>query len=218
MSAFGRSATMQSPMIKQSDDNDEKLWLAARAGSQIAFAELQKSHSGRLYKRILSITRNHEDAEDVLQDTFLRAYLGLSSFEGRAKFSTWLTSIAINSALMTLRKRHARPEMRFDQAANAVSEVPTFEFPDESLNPEQFCEHKQRFTAIFRSMQRLEPKMRAVFDAWISQERSMKEVARDLGISTACVKARLHRARKYLKRSESVRSIRSQPLATCQTN
>ena len=91
---------------------DEDLLLAARGGSHAAFAELQKIYSHRLYKRILSITRNREDAEDALQDTFLRAYLALPSFEGRSRFSSWLTRIGINSALMILRNAAPDPRRR----------------------------------------------------------------------------------------------------------
>src|SRR5438309_10243936 len=79
---------------------DLELVGAARAGSNAAFEELETRYSRRLYRRIQFITRNHEDAEDALQETFLRAYLALDSFAGRSQFAAWLTMITINSALM----------------------------------------------------------------------------------------------------------------------
>ena len=93
---------------------DLELVAAARIGSSAAFQELQSRYSRRLYRRIQSITRNHEDAEDALQETFLRAYLALDSFEGRSQFASWLTRIAINSALMVLRVRRRRAEVSLE--------------------------------------------------------------------------------------------------------
>lgn len=206
------SSVTQCTVDDQDVDHDERLWLAASAGSHAAFEELQHRYSHRLFKRILAITRNHEDAEDALQETFIRAYVGLRSFEGRSKFSTWLTSIAVNSALMTIRKRRNKPEMPLDERMNEEGEVHQCDLRDPSLNPEQFCEYKQRFSTALQGVRRLEPKMRSVLDIWISQKYSMKEVANDLGISTACVKARLHRARKCLRRSLEVRYFRTESI------
>ena len=96
---------------------DLELVAAVRAGSNAAFEELESRYSHRLYRRIQSITRNHEDAQDALQETFLRAYLALDSFEGRSQFGSWLTRIAINSALMVLRKRRSRAEVSFEPSS-----------------------------------------------------------------------------------------------------
>ena len=87
-----------------------EIMTAPGTGSTMAFDELQKEYSSRLFKTILRITKNWEDAEDALQDTFLRAYLALHGFEGRSSVYSWLTRIAINSALMVLRRRRSRPE------------------------------------------------------------------------------------------------------------
>ena len=93
---------------------DIDLLTKARAGSNAAFEEIQRFYSPRLYRRIHSITRNREDAEDALQDTFLHAFAALNSFQGKSQFSTWLTRIAINAALMTIRRRRSRPEVSFE--------------------------------------------------------------------------------------------------------
>jgi RNA polymerase sigma-70 factor (ECF subfamily) len=174
---------------------------AARAGSSTAFAEIQKLYSHRLFKRIYSITRNREDAEDALQDTFLRAYLALDSFEGRSQFVSWITRIAINSALMTIRKRRSRAEVSFELPSESGEAATSFDIRDTSLNPEQICDQRQRCDFALRAVDKLQPKLRTAVTTWIKQECSMKEVARTLDLSLATVKARLHRARKRLDHS-----------------
>lgn len=179
----------------------EDLVLAAKAGSHAAFGELQKIYSHRLYQRIVSITRSPEDAEDVLQDTFLRAYLALPSFEGRSKFLTWLTRIAINSALMAIRRSRSRPQASFDLPQGAEEDMATFDVCDRALNPEEVCDQKQRLSAILGAVQRLHPKLRTPIRNVIDEKHSMKELAHHLRISVASAKARLHRARKRLRDS-----------------
>src|SRR5271163_2522748 len=116
---------------------DLELVAAARAGSNAAFEELQSRYSRRLYRRIQFITRNHEDAEDALQETFLHAYLALDSFEGRSQFASWLTRIAINSALMVLRRRRTRAEVPFEPSSESGEPALTVDVRDTTLNPEQ---------------------------------------------------------------------------------
>lgn len=193
---------------QESTEYDEALLIAARAGSQAAFAELQSIHSRRLYNRIRSITGNHEDAEDALQDTFFRAFRALSSFEGRSKFSSWLTRIAINSALMTIRRRRARPETSLEQPSTQADGGTSIEVADPALNPEEICDQEQRSRAILHAVERLNPKLRDPLHIWMSQEHSMRELAQHLGVSLASVKARLHRARKHLLRNRSLRNRR----------
>ncbi len=191
-----------SPCVNQGNTTrDEDLLLAARAGSHAAFAELQKTYSRLLYNRILSITQNAEDAEDALQNTFICAYRGLPSFEGRAKFSSWLTRIAINSALLILRKRRIRPEISFDQQSGAEDDGPGLDVRDDALNPEQLYDQQQRCDAVARSIQRLNPKLRDVLSIRIFQDNSVEEIALSLGVSSASVKSRLHRARQRLVKS-----------------
>jgi RNA polymerase sigma-70 factor (ECF subfamily) len=180
---------------------DEELLHAAKAGSHTAFADLQKIYVHRLYKSIMSITRNHEDAEDALQDTLIRAYRALPSFEGRSSLSTWLTRIAINSALMVIRKRRSRPEISFDQPLDSGEEGSSVDFLDDGMNPEQLCDQDQRCERIRRAIQRLDPTLRSTLLIRISKETSMREIAHDLDVSLASAKSRLYRARKRLTRS-----------------
>jgi RNA polymerase sigma-70 factor, ECF subfamily len=178
---------------------DIKLVVAARAGSSAAFDEIQKLYSHRLYRRILSITQNHEDAEDALQDTFMHAFVALNSFQGRSHLSTWLTRIAINSALMAIRRRRQLYlEVSLMPAAESGAEFQEFDVRDSGPTPEEICELKQRFDRIFSAIERLDPKSRTAIGIWSTQECSMKELAHTLDVPVATVKARLHRARKKL--------------------
>jgi RNA polymerase sigma-70 factor (ECF subfamily) len=177
---------------------DLELVAAARAGSNAAFEEIQSRYSRRLYRRIQSITRNREDAEDALQETFLHAYLALGSFEGRSQFVSWLTRIAINSALMVLRRRRTRAEVPFEPSPESGEPALTIEVRNTTLNPEQVYELRQRSHCALRAIGKLNINLRTPMATLIERECSLKEVARTLGISLAAVKSRLCRARKKL--------------------
>lgn len=177
---------------------DGELVSAVRAGSSAAFEKLQKLYSHRLYKQIVSITRNHEDAEDALQDTFLRAFLRIDSFEGKSQLSTWLTRIAINSALMCLRRRRNRVEVSLQEHSESGEEIYSFDICDTTLNPEEICDSKQRFTRMLSAIERLDPKLQTAIKIWISKDCSVKEIAWTLDVSIASVKSRLYRARTRL--------------------
>ena len=187
------------------DDNaasrDFELVAAAKGGSNAAFEELQSRYSRRLYRRIQFITRNHEDAEDALQETFLHAYLALDSFEGRSQFASWITRIAINSALMVLRRRRSRPEVPFEPLPGSSEPFQTVDVRDTALNPEQHYDLHQRSYGALRAIGKLNVNLRTPMTTWIEQECSMKELARTLGLSLPAVKSRLCRARKQLTRS-----------------
>ena len=184
-------ATQRRPVL-----GDEQLVSAARNGSPAAFAELQRSYSRPIFRTIMGITKNNEDAEDSLQDTFLRAYASLQSFEGRSSFYSWLTRIAINSALMLLRKRRTRAEVSVEVSPDG-EESSTFEIRDPGLNPEQICDQQQRRMYMMRAIKRLEPTLRTALQM-AAHDCSLKEIARTLKISEAAVKARLYRARQRL--------------------
>jgi len=178
---------------------DNELVAAVRTGSSAAFEQLQKLYSNRLYKRIIKITRNHEDAQDALQDTFIRAFLGLKSFQGRSRLSTWLTRIAINSALMVMRRRrHIYLEVSLTPPTESGADGQEFDIRDSGPTPEEICELKQRFDRTFSAIERLDPKSRTAIGIWSTQECSMKELAHTLDVPVATVKARIHRARKKL--------------------
>jgi RNA polymerase sigma-70 factor, ECF subfamily len=180
-------------------DQDEDLLLALRTGSSAAFNELQKCYSKGLYRRILSITRNHEDAEDALQDTFMRAFLAFDSFQGRSHLSTWLTRIAINSALMVIRRRRGTcAEISLTPLSQSEACFPEFDIRDSAPTPEEICAQKQGLDRMFSAIERLDPKSRIAIKIQIIEECSLKEIAHTLDLSVTAVKSRLHRARKSL--------------------
>jgi RNA polymerase sigma-70 factor, ECF subfamily len=177
---------------------DHHLVLAARSGCGIAFNELWNLYSRRIYKTILSITNNVQDAEDALQDSFLRAFGALESFEGRASFYTWLTRIAINSALGILRKRRCRPETSLDSASQQEDDGVREELRDLAPNPEQIFGQQQRHAKLMQAIRKLPRDLREAVQVRVTEDCSVKEVAFRLKISQAAAKSRLYRARTRL--------------------
>jgi RNA polymerase sigma-70 factor (ECF subfamily) len=177
---------------------DDELVKAAQAGLPGAFAELYATYSPRLYKTILAITKTPQDAEDALQDTFLRVHLWLNTFEGRSGIYSWLTRIAINSALMILRRRRARPEILFDPHSDSHEDSPCLEIKDPSPNPEQICDFEERRAKLLHVILNLDPQLQVPIRMRISKGSSTKEIGRALKISEPAAKARLYRARRRL--------------------
>ncbi len=171
---------------------------SAQAGSTDAFEKLYSIYSGRLYKTILSITKHPHDAEEALQDTFLRAYSAIRTFEGKSKVYSWLTRIAINSALMTLRRRRTRPEVLFDPQPDDRSEAIPFEVKDSAPNPEDLCVLSQHRYRTLRAIHRLNPRLRTPLRMQVMRGWSVREISRALNITEAAVKSRLSRARQQL--------------------
>lgn len=175
--------------------------LAAQAGSPAAFAELHSTYSRRLYQTILSITRNPHDAEEALQETFLRAYLAINTFEGKSQIYTWLTRIAVNTALMALRKQRVRLEVLFAPQPDDRCETITFEVRDPAPNPEELCLLHQCQLKTLGAIRRLRPHLREPIRMRITDGWSTGEISRALNISEAAVKSRIYRARQQLSTS-----------------
>jgi RNA polymerase sigma-70 factor (ECF subfamily) len=172
--------------------------LAAQIDSPVAFQNLYALYSGRLYKTIAGITKNPQDSEDALQDTFLRAYLAIHTFQGKSGIYSWLTRIAINSALMILRRQRVRPEVLFDPQPDSQLESHSIQVIDNALNPEEACDLNQRHFRTLSAIRRLDPRLRAPIRMQLMHGSSMREISHALNISVAAVKARLYRARKRL--------------------
>jgi RNA polymerase sigma-70 factor, ECF subfamily len=197
-----KSHSLVNPLTKtDAEAREAELVIAAQAGSKEAFEELQKPHWGRLYRMVLSITKNREDAEDVLQDSLLKAYIALETFEGRSKFGSWLTRIAINTALMSIRKRHARPEACIEPSFESDEDALPFDIRDSSLNPEQTYDQYQRCLGMLFALERLDPKLQAPIRIRTMLGCSVKDIAQTLDISQATAKTRLHRGRRRLRKS-----------------
>jgi RNA polymerase sigma-70 factor, ECF subfamily len=177
---------------------------AAKSGDRSAFITLCESHSARLVRTIYQITRNWQDAEDVLQDSLLRAFTHLDNFEGRSSFSSWLTRIAINSALMILRKKRFL-EIPID---NDDLEGPhTWEPRDRKESPESGCVRREREELLRRAIRRLPPIYRDVIELRHAHDYSTREIAQTLGISEAAAKSRLLRAKEALRASTTLKGI-----------
>jgi RNA polymerase sigma-70 factor, ECF subfamily len=195
MNGANHATFMNVPTTERGSTRDHEIVVASQAGSPGAFAELYRIYSQRLYKTIIAITRSPEDAEDALQETFLRAYLAIHTFEGRSTVYSWLTRIAINSALLILRKRRVRAEIKFDPQPDDRAETFCLEIKDPAPNPEQVCDLRQRRMRLQRAIRNLNACLREPIRMWMTRECSVKEISRSLNISEAAVKTRLHRAR-----------------------
>jgi RNA polymerase sigma-70 factor (ECF subfamily) len=181
--------------------SDELLITAAKSGDHPAFVELWTRHSKTAFNMAYRITGNRDDAEDVTQDAWLKAYRHLNTFDGRSKFSTWLTRIAINSALMILRRKRARPEtsMEFTDGESWQH----WEIADQTKNVEELYARHEAAQRLRRAICRLQPTLRNVVEIHQSNDSSVKETAELAGISVAATKSRLLRARKILHRALS---------------
>jgi RNA polymerase sigma-70 factor (ECF subfamily) len=175
---------------------DEALVTAAKLGDRPAFAELWERHSNRAFTMAYRITRNRDDAEDVIQEAWMKAYVHLKKFDGRAQFSTWFTRIVINSALMTLRRKRAHPE-----TSTEITDGQTWqqwEIADLTQDIEELYARRERGDLLRRAICRLRPTLRNVIEIHQSTN-SVKEVANLAGISVAATKSRLLRARAILR-------------------
>lgn len=193
------AASKQRSTLQYEDAVDEQLVKAARAGDQHAFGELSDRYATMVQQRIMKIVRNREDAEDVLQDALLKAYYHLDQFRGSSKFSTWLNRIAINSALMLLRKRRRTSETSFDRSDDEGQSWDTWDFPDPSPSAEQLYAGLQTSKLVSHAMQQLPVELRSIVDRYHDKECSTKEVADAMGITVTAVKSRLYRARRRLR-------------------
>jgi RNA polymerase sigma-70 factor, ECF subfamily len=177
---------------------DEVLVGAAKLGDRPAFAELWERHSNTAFKVAYRITKNRDDAEDVIQDAWMKAYVHLTTFDGRAKFSTWLTRIVINSGLMTLRRKRSHPETSMEIADAKTWQQ--WEIADQTKDVEELYARHERIERLKRAICRLQPTLRNVVEIHQSNVRSVKEIADLAGLSVAATKSRLLRARRALRK------------------
>lgn len=184
--------------VAPATDADAALLAAARKGDPAAFERLLARYERKIFRLAIRITGNHHDAEEVVQDAFTKAFSRLDSFQGDSLFSTWLTRIAINQALMKLRRR--RPNvLPLDEALQTEEgEVPR-EIVDWGPTPEQQYSQQELRGALEGAMAALKPDQRVVFQLRDVEELSIEETARTLGISMSAVKSRLLRARLALR-------------------
>jgi RNA polymerase sigma-70 factor (ECF subfamily) len=193
-------AKLTAAQTSRSVGSDDELVKLLQSGSSSAFEKLHRLYSRRLFNQIVAVTRNVDDAEDALQDTFFQAFRAVRSFEGRSHIATWLTRIAINAALMKVRKRRTRSEVSFEWPSALEEDASTFDLLDPSPNPEQIYEEQQRRDLLAHAIERLDPTLRSTVTLWVSRGGSMAETASVMNASLCTVKARIYRARKKLQR------------------
>jgi len=179
---------------------DESHLLArARQGDQAAFNELVTRYSRKIYRLAKHITQNEEDAEDVLQETFLKAFEHLANFQGQSKFYTWIVRIAVNESLMKLRKRKSDRTVPLDEPLDTGEDTVVREIAVWDENPEQQYSREEMGHILDEAVQSLRPAFRTVFVLRDIEELSTEETAEALGISVPAVKSRLLRARLQLR-------------------
>ncbi len=172
---------------------------AAKRGDSAAFEILCQQSANTVFRVARRIMRNDEDAEDVVQESFQRAFIHLNSFNGDSRFSTWLSRIAINAALMKLRKKHRLWEVSLDESSEPEQPSSQIDVEDQGPNPEQLYAQKERQRILSEAMSDLTPGMRKAFELRELDERSTEETARMMGISVGAVKARLFHGRRKLR-------------------
>jgi RNA polymerase sigma-70 factor, ECF subfamily len=170
----------------------------ACAGDAEALSILFARNRTRLYRTAYSLLRNKEDAEDALQDGMLRAYLHLGSFEGRARFSTWLTRIVINSALMNRRRIHAHSPFPLEEGVPSDDDYWAADAIDGSPNPEQLMAQSQTWTVVAKGIDQLSPVLRSALLLRDIQDLSTREAATAASVKVSVLKSRLMRARRRL--------------------
>ena len=187
-----------SPIGITADTPDIFLVAAAKDGDHQAYAELCRRHSRQIRRTILRITRDVADAEDMLQETLLKAYVHIGRFEGRSAFSSWLTRIAINSALMLSRKKRSHYVYSLEGGVDGDD----FKLPEPTEtahSPEESCILNALENECVRAIRYLSPTLRVVVQIRYREDASLAQIAEMLGISESAVKSRLLRARSKIR-------------------
>ena len=182
-----------------SADDELALVNRSRNGDAAAFSELVNRYERRIFRLAKRITQNDEDAEDVLQEAFLKAYQNLDNFQGNSKFYTWLVRISVNEALMKLRKRKTDKTVPLDEPMDTGEETVQREIAVWEGNPEQRYSQEELHVILEDAIDSLKPVYRTVFVLRDVEEMSTKETAEALNLSIPAVKSRLLRARLQLR-------------------
>ncbi|MBY0507795.1 MAG: sigma-70 family RNA polymerase sigma factor [Bryobacteraceae bacterium] len=187
-------------MADPSDSFDEGDLIArAKSGDDTAFTELLTRYERKIYRLAKNITQNDEDAEDVMQEAFLKAYSHLDKFQGNSKFYTWIVRIAVNESLMKLRKRKSDKLVSLDEQVDTGEDMVPREIAVWEDNPEAQYSQEELRGILDKSVESLAPIFRSVFVLRDIEDLSTEETAEVLGISIPAVKSRLLRARLQLR-------------------
>jgi RNA polymerase sigma-70 factor, ECF subfamily len=183
-------------------DDEPQLVAGAQAGSIEAFETLVERYERKIFRLTQNITQNREDAEDAMQESFLKAFEHLAEFQGNSRFYTWLVRIAVNQALMKLRKRRPN-EVSLDQELDTGEDTIPREVEDWGPSPEDRYKQRELSGILSEVISELDPPFRIVFQLRDIEELSTEETAEALGLSVPAVKSRLLRARLKLRQKLS---------------
>ena len=183
---------------KVARDDEPVLVAAAKSGDAAAFEELVNRYERKIFRLTMNITRNREDAEDAMQDAFMKAYSHLDTFQEDSRFYTWLVRIAANEALMRLRKRRPN-QISLDEPVEGEDDLMPREIRDWGPSPEQRFAQSEMHGILDRVIDELDADFRTVFVLRDIEELSTEETAAVIGISVPAVKSRLLRARLKLR-------------------
>jgi len=180
------------------EDPDSTLVAATKNGESQAFEFLVKRYEAKTFSVAFRITRNREDAQDVVQQSFHKAFVHLDSFQEKSSFSTWLTRIVINEGLMCLRRNRSRKEISLDDGKSEPEELFPVKIVDRGKNPAEIYEQRENEHILCEAMNQLSAEFRTVVCLQL-EERTVREAADILGLRMGTLKARLFRARQKLR-------------------
>lgn len=203
--------------MNETTSDDLALVHASRGGDVRAFEELVKRYDRKLLRIAQHLMRNREDAEDVVQEAFLKAFLHLDQFREDSKFSTWLIRITLNQSLMKLRKQRPTREVSLEEDVQSEEDTRPVDVTDWAPNPEELYRATELKEILRETLQQLSHGLRVVFVLRDIEGLSLVQTAEALNLSLTAVKARSFRARlqlrerlsKYFKRAEEVASVES---------
>jgi RNA polymerase sigma-70 factor (ECF subfamily) len=201
MSSSKLDPTPRRPLPSQVVKDDEPVLVAAAKGGDVsAFETLVGRYERKIFRLTQNITQNREDAEDAMQEAFLKAYEHLQNFEGNSRFYTWLVRIAVNQALMKLRKR--RPNVvSLDEEVDTGEDMVPREVEDWGPSPADRYAQTELADILGKTIGELDPSFRVVFQLRDIEELSTEETAEALGLTVPAVKSRLLRARLKLRQA-----------------
>ncbi len=196
--ACGIMETFRASDVETDNDSDAALVAATKCGEALAFEKLVLRHKRRVLAVAQRITNNREDAEDVMQESFHKAFAHLDSFQEKSQFSTWLTRIAMNESFMLLRRRRGIVEVSAESSEDCVQPL-SIALVDQKPGPEESCWLRERNEHLTEAINGLGPKIRKAILLCVVEDRSLEETAQILGTSIGAVKSRLFQGRQKLR-------------------
>jgi RNA polymerase sigma-70 factor, ECF subfamily len=199
-------------MVSIDPAGDHAIALAAKHGDERAFGILFERYQPKIFVVAMRYTRVRQDAEDVVQQTFQKAFIHLHAFEGKSSFCTWLTRIAINEALMLLRRGRTLREVPIDDSSGDETATHDLEIPDSGPDPEANYLKREETEVLSAAISELKPRTRTAIELRELGQLSTRETARRMGLSVGAVKTRVFHGRRKLR--ETLRGLGITPRGT----